>query len=288
MTKLERRCRLLLVAYPAGYRQNRGEEIIGTLLEATPEGRAWPLARDVRGLAMGGLRARAALNRRQTTAVNLRIAVVADAAAYLAFTAVIDVSWAMNALTAPDFGARQAVWPTLLVGALLGLAVTLTWVSSRKAVQLAGVTLAAVAVTLTGPWRPWPGLPVAELACLTALALLAVHGQQPARRWLWPVALAAGVPVLPYLLPAFSVDTILTLPAVVGVMTLLWAVIDARPAVMAAVFLLALWLPTGIVGLVAGFFLPAAAPLLIVSVLAPFAVWRLHRQSARATMRRES
>lgn len=79
MTTLERRCRLLLRAYPAGYRQNRGEEIIGTLLETTPAGRSWPLARDVRGLVIGGLLARAARNRQQTTAANLRTAVVTSA-----------------------------------------------------------------------------------------------------------------------------------------------------------------------------------------------------------------
>ena len=32
MSALERRCRLLLRAYPAEYRLNRGEEIIGTAL----------------------------------------------------------------------------------------------------------------------------------------------------------------------------------------------------------------------------------------------------------------
>ncbi|MGB6453627.1 MAG: hypothetical protein WBH47_03965, partial [Streptosporangiaceae bacterium] len=60
MPVLERHCRLLLRAYPAAYRQDRGEEIIGTLLEATPAGRSWPLHRDIRGLVVGGLRARAA------------------------------------------------------------------------------------------------------------------------------------------------------------------------------------------------------------------------------------
>jgi len=34
--KLERRARALLRAYPAEYRRERGEEIIGTLLEAAP------------------------------------------------------------------------------------------------------------------------------------------------------------------------------------------------------------------------------------------------------------
>jgi hypothetical protein len=50
MSRLERRCELLLRAYPATYRKARGEEIIGTLLEATPPERSWPLLRDIRGL----------------------------------------------------------------------------------------------------------------------------------------------------------------------------------------------------------------------------------------------
>jgi hypothetical protein len=47
MSTLERRCWLLLSVYPAEYRRERGEEIPGTLLETTPQGRGWPLARDV-------------------------------------------------------------------------------------------------------------------------------------------------------------------------------------------------------------------------------------------------
>ena len=34
--RLERRARTLLRAYPADYRRDRAEEVIGTLLEATP------------------------------------------------------------------------------------------------------------------------------------------------------------------------------------------------------------------------------------------------------------
>ncbi len=58
MTGLERRCRWLLCAYPAWYRRERGEEILGTLLEASPPGRKWPSVRDARALASGGLRVR--------------------------------------------------------------------------------------------------------------------------------------------------------------------------------------------------------------------------------------
>jgi hypothetical protein len=58
VTPLERNCRLLLRAYPAWYRRGRGEEMLGTLLEATPPDRTWPSFRDARGLIIGGLRVR--------------------------------------------------------------------------------------------------------------------------------------------------------------------------------------------------------------------------------------
>ena len=58
VTALERRCRLLLRAYPAWYRRERAEEMLGTLLEASPAGRNWPSVRDARALAIGGLRVR--------------------------------------------------------------------------------------------------------------------------------------------------------------------------------------------------------------------------------------
>ena len=58
MTGLERRCRWLLLTYPAWYRRRRGEEMLGTLLEASPPGGRWPSFRDARALITGGLRVR--------------------------------------------------------------------------------------------------------------------------------------------------------------------------------------------------------------------------------------
>jgi hypothetical protein len=58
VTPLERRCGRLLRMYPRWYRRSRGEEILGTLLEATPPGRTWPSWRDARALFFGGLRVR--------------------------------------------------------------------------------------------------------------------------------------------------------------------------------------------------------------------------------------
>jgi hypothetical protein len=58
VTPLERRCRWLLLTYPAWYRRRRGEEMLGTLLEASLPGGRWPYFRDARALIAGGLRGR--------------------------------------------------------------------------------------------------------------------------------------------------------------------------------------------------------------------------------------
>jgi hypothetical protein len=58
VSALERRCRWLLRAYPAWYRRDRGGEMTGTLLEASPPGARWPSFRDARALVIGGARVR--------------------------------------------------------------------------------------------------------------------------------------------------------------------------------------------------------------------------------------
>jgi hypothetical protein len=82
--KLERRTRALLRAYPAEYRRERGEEIIGTLLEAVPPGRSFPSARDAWSLVNGGRHARAARNRRLSARENLRLAMLLGMAVFVA------------------------------------------------------------------------------------------------------------------------------------------------------------------------------------------------------------
>jgi hypothetical protein len=58
VSALERRCRWLLRAYPAWYRRERAGEMLGTILEASSPGRAWPSFREARALVIGGLRVR--------------------------------------------------------------------------------------------------------------------------------------------------------------------------------------------------------------------------------------
>ena len=76
MTALERRCRWLLRAYPGWYRAQRGEEMLTTLLEASPPGAQWPSPRDTRALIVGGLRVRAWGTQRPGMPASLRLAVL--------------------------------------------------------------------------------------------------------------------------------------------------------------------------------------------------------------------
>jgi hypothetical protein len=285
MTALERHCRLLLLAYPAAYRRVRGEEITGTLLEATPEGRSWPRARDVRSLVAGGIRARAAQNRRLTTAANLRIAALAGAASYLAFSALAYLRVGVLALTAPTGRTHAAGWLLLPVAVLVGVTVAMVWLSGRRRFLLAAAIPAAVGVALAGAWRPTAlGWPVTELTCLTAVALLAGRGERPGVRWLWPVGLVAALPLVAGVMPDALTRAFGALLVAMALISVLVVVIDARPAIATAVFLFAFWLPSGIDNLARGLGIAAGVPLLaIVTLVTAVAVWRLHRQSAHLT-----
>ncbi len=285
MTALERHCRLLLLAYPAAYRRDRGEEIAGTLLEATPEGRSWPPARDIRSLVMGGFRARAAQNRRLPTVANLRIAALVGVVGYLAFSAIAYLWVALVTLTAPT--GRPAGWLALAIAALVGTTVALAWVSSRRGVVVTAAFPAAVAVSLAGAWRPAAfGWPVTELACLAAVVLLAGRDERPGNRWLWPVGLVAAVPFVSGLVPGVGTRVFGALLVALGILSVLWIVVDARPAIATAILLLAFWLPSGIDNLTKGIGIAPGVPLLvIVTAVAAIGVWRLHRQSARLTAR---
>ena len=74
MTTLERQYRLLLRAYPRRYRARRGEEIIGTLLDAAAPGQRRPSRADVADLLGGGVRERLGLNALPGLANGLRLA----------------------------------------------------------------------------------------------------------------------------------------------------------------------------------------------------------------------
>jgi hypothetical protein len=291
MTTLERHCRRLLRAYPAAYREVRGEEIIGTLLEATASGRSWPRARDIRGLIFGGLRARAAQPRQFSTAANLHAATLAGVAAYLAFTA----SGVLSSYLRPGFvpTAEQAAvigtplsgWPLAAVMLPL-IPIAAVWLSRRRVVVLLSALPAAAVTCYVGPWQGFGvGSTVVRLACLGALVALAGYGERPGWRWFWPLGMVAIAPLPVVAAGRFAtISTGLILAALVlalGILSIAWMVVDARPAIAMAVFLVAIQLPLTISLLAVGDQSPVS-PLfaLLVTALTAVGVWRLRRQSA--------
>ena len=294
MSRLERHCQLLLRAYPAAYREARGEEILGTLLEATPPGRSWPLPRDIRCLFVGGLRARAAQPRQFSAGANLRVATVAGVAAYLAFSASGFLSSYLRSAFVPDLAQAAVVsprgvaelnapfgWPLAAVVLSL-IPVALVLMSRRRVVVLLGALPAAAATCYAGPWQDiGVGSTVVALA---ALAALAGHAERLSWRLFWPLGLLAIVP-LPVPV-AGGLDTVLAgliLAALaVTILSMAWMVIDARPAIATAVILLAIQLSLTISLLATGD-RSVVSPLFALGMIAiaAVAVWRLRRQSAR-------
>jgi hypothetical protein len=284
VTRLERRCRLLLRAYPAAYRHERGEEIIGTLLETTPAGRNWPPLRDARALAIGGLRARAALSQQRTTAASLREAVLVGvtAAVCLRFPS----SLAALAHAERVQGTAQLYWTSAWLGyfvpAVLAVTALLAWVSHRRPEVLACAIPASAVVVYAAHLRGLTvGESVTDLGCLAALVLAGGSRERPSLRWLWPLGMLAVIGLLPELSNAlvwralFGVGILALFAA-----SLAWLFVDARPAIAVAVWVLAIWLPVAIDDLRFGFSPVVGLPLLITAMLGAGAFWRLRRQSA--------
>ncbi len=200
MTRLERRAQWLLRLYPAVYRQERGEEIIGTLLEASAD-RTWPRVRDVRALIVGGLKARAAQNRLRTVGANLRVAVMGGLALYLSLWVanyLVGVVQALVSNFAPPVGSSS--WPAAVAALLTGAAVVLAWTAPRVAALTVALAAAAGVVyfglAVGGP-HALLGARLLELLALAGLAALAPRDGHPSRHWLWlPGLIAVWSPIV--------------------------------------------------------------------------------------------
>ena len=118
MSSLERRCRWLLRAYPAWYRCRRGEEMLGTLLEASPPGRSWPSFRDARALVIGGLRVRG----RTWLLSLLWVGLGAADAGYLFYVTTKPLSWADVAASAGTEASIAGPVPVQIAAVLAGVA----------------------------------------------------------------------------------------------------------------------------------------------------------------------
>ena len=229
--KLERRTRALLRAYPAEYRRERGEEIIGTLLEAAPPGRSFPSARDAWSLVNGGRHARAARNRRLSARENLRLAMLLGLAVFVA-----------RSFYYPDYlgyARTGGLDVALATGILAGLAPWLRHRAVRAACVIPAGALFVYASMLqvSGDGSATIGRMAVFLFALAALACWRGSGARP------PVSAAGLVCATPVLVmvPLLhlldsdadsygTVDPYWYTAALLVVVAACWLATDARPA----------------------------------------------------------
>ncbi len=232
--KLERRARTLLRAYPADYRHDRAEEIIGTLLEAAPPGRSFPTAREAWSLIAGGRHARATLNRRPGVKANVRLTLLLGISIYLSFYFGHTLAASVLGFF-PGPGVSWLTMATLVLGAAVALA---PWLGSRAAATALAVPAGALVAygELSGPHGSEATTAVAEL--LVVMAVLAALSGGPVRlprSWLWlpcasPLVLAAGRVLSLQHTPRLEASLELGALLLLAVVVVCWLVTDARPA----------------------------------------------------------
>jgi len=240
MTVLERRYRMLLRVYPAAYRAERGDEILGTLLDSAPAGRTVPRWWDAFSLVLAGLRVRAVQNRGLSMRANIRLVIMLSLAIVLTW-------WAADRL---GLGARIALgepgYPPTIVrflggtarlmsfGAVSLIAIALIWFVPR--ILSVPILLATGVVTLQSQFSSGGLLYLAIL--LGLIVLTAISPQRPPRSW---VLLTAVLPAAEFIamtvrgVNGVAVDVVAL--TIVGSMALLWIGTDARPALAVALIL---------------------------------------------------
>jgi hypothetical protein len=290
MSPLERRCRSLLRIYPRWYRRQRGDEMLATLLEASQPGQRWPSAHDTRALIVGGLKVRAAQDQRLTTGANLRLAAQLGVAMTLLMVAA-------NSLTSAILMWAHVYGPYphtgfLFASGLLGLAaVVAAWFAPRPVfVVLAAAAAAASAYFVWAGNRSAAILPVGLLVTLAALVLV---GDRMPRSWLWLAGGLFATDVLATLVPsvlfvfrplALILWIALAAPWIILGVAVLWAFLDARPAMAVAIYITCAFLASHLINSIAywpaGFVSwPMLVYAIVAAVIASGSFWRLRRQA---------
>ncbi|MDX5459568.1 hypothetical protein [Micromonospora tulbaghiae] len=231
---LEKRYRMLLRAYPAGYRRERADELIDTLIGDEPTNRRWPSLREAASLIRGALRVHGGGAAPRPVAVLFWQGIHLGALAALALGVLIGLNDIVEAfqyggLSDPLTVLRnQGVHEIVLSAALVALVAGRT----RTAAVLA--VAAAVVPTVISPYLFLNGLPQ-WWAPVVAAPLIVLGLRRPADVPPAPranaVLVTAGILAL-HLIPAGGLR-----------------MVDAAPRIVAAVMVLAgvaafLWVAT--------------------------------------------
>ncbi|GAA2334625.1 hypothetical protein [Dactylosporangium salmoneum] len=183
---LTRRYRLLLLAYPSEYRERRGDELLGTVLDdASPEQR-WPSGREAASIVAQGLRARLGAARCRTPG-----AVWSEG---LQMGALLLLGLAVAGPVGDLF--RGAGWSVRTgIAVLLALAGIVATLRARWIVALA-LTAACLTVFTLDRWLPW-----SLGTAVVALAVLAVRFRSARRarsaEWLLVAPVTVAVQHMP-------------------------------------------------------------------------------------------
>jgi hypothetical protein len=255
---------MLLRLYPAAYREQRGAEMLATLLEAAESGRPRPARREVAGLIVGALRARTGVpitsSRGQIRLSALRVA----ALLLVAHGTARRLAYAGLFVSRLPTGHAFAVFrPGDMLATIAGALALVAIARGRYRWGLVLTALAFVCVVWATPQayemlgesgiRPvldglldamltnsemWP-FPLAALCTIPLLA----HPPAPLRRPLtWLLAIPLAVLLLPTWWNITDYSNLWTQPAV-AVACLMWTVIDPRAPIAAAALLLGSILP---------------------------------------------
>lgn len=186
---LKDRYTALLRWYPAAYRTERGDEIVGTYLDLARPGQRWPRPGDAADLLAGGVRQ----HLRARHSLGLADALPLAGTLALAAAAALAAIWMLGveSFAYPGRGPKLGPFPTV------GAAVWIAWLLAALA-SLAGrgrpfvvlALLVTAAVPLTGALSTLARPPLLVLVPQLVLGLVALG--VPRRRRSLPVLAAAG------------------------------------------------------------------------------------------------
>ncbi|GAA0238321.1 hypothetical protein [Cryptosporangium japonicum] len=216
MNALERRYRRLLLAYPAEYRAERGDELVDTYLDTVAPDRRWPGLRDATDLLVGG--ARQHLRVRTASGFTGGLSVAAVLA--LAAGSVLATIWLLAVEFTPLIDDYPRMGPSRYVQSLAGFA-WIAWLAAAVVFAVApgrwcrrliaaslvlmvlakpvGLVAAALPIQ-NGGWFSNGEPSLIALLPHAALGVLALAlPSRPGRVTRWLPLLVAAVPVVPVL-----------------------------------------------------------------------------------------